>query len=70
MKDIKGTMLSIGEQVCIQEDIPSVNGMLYKNTKVIVKERGATKTRKSNTIRVEDAVGRCYWISNADILIG
>ena len=34
MKDVRGTVLKIGKQVCIQEDIPSVNGMLYKNTMV------------------------------------
>ena len=39
MKDVRGTMLSIGNRVCIQEDIPSVNGMLYKNTIV----KGMTK---------------------------
>ena len=60
-KESKGTIV---------KDTQTTNGMLYKNAKVIVKERGSTKTRKSNTIRVEDAVGRCYWISNADILIG
>ena len=32
MKDIRGTMLKIGKRVCIQEDISSVNGMLYKDT--------------------------------------
>ena len=54
----------------IVKDTQTTNGMLYKNTKVIIKERGSTKTRNSNIIRVEDAVGRCYWVSNADILIG
>ena len=32
MKDVKGTKLDIGKRVCIQEDIPTVNGMLYKNS--------------------------------------
>ena len=32
MKDVRGTILKIGKRVCIQEDIPSVNGMLYKNS--------------------------------------
>ena len=32
MKDVKGHVLKISERVCIQEDIPTVDGMLYKNT--------------------------------------
>ena len=31
MKDVKGSRLSVGKRVCIQEDIPTVDGMLYKN---------------------------------------
>ena len=27
MKDVKGTKLSVGKRVCIQQDIPSVDGM-------------------------------------------
>ena len=30
MKDVKGHVLKISERVCIQEDIPTVDGMLYK----------------------------------------
>ena len=30
--DYKGRSLEVGKRVCIQEDIPSANGMLYKNT--------------------------------------
>ena len=30
MKDVRGTMLSIGNRVCIQEDIPSKLKLLMK----------------------------------------
>ena len=32
MKDVKGTKLKIGVRVRVEEDIESVNGMLYKTT--------------------------------------
>ena len=32
MKDVKGHVLKVSERDCIQEDIPTVDGMLYKNT--------------------------------------
>ena len=32
MIDCKGRKLKIGERVCVQEDIPTVDGMLYKNS--------------------------------------
>ena len=29
MKDVRGTKLKISDRVCIQEDIPTIDGMLY-----------------------------------------
>mgnify|MGYP003119700100 CR=1 FL=1 len=56
MKDVKGTKLNIGKRVCIQEDIPSVNGMLYKNTivKIEVLEEGK--------LQVQDRSGKLWWV--------
>ena len=56
MKDIRGTMLKIGKRVCIQEDIPSVNGMLYKNTIVKVEALDESK------VQVQDRAGKLWWI--------
>jgi|TARA_R110000822_G_scaffold69136_1_gene168083 hypothetical protein len=56
MKDVRGTMLSIGNRVCIQEDIPSVNGMLYKNTIVKVEALNESK------LQVQDRSGKLWWI--------
>ena len=58
MKDVKGTKLDIGKRVCIQEDIPTVDGMLYKNTIVKISEHN----EKNNTIRVTDRLGKIWWI--------
>ena len=36
--DYKGRTLTVGKRVCIQNDIPSENGMLYKNSIVKLDE--------------------------------
>ncbi len=56
MKDVRGTMLEIGRRVCIQEDIPSVDGMLYKNT--ICKVDSLDKSK----LRVQDRSGKLWWV--------
>ena len=56
MKDIKGTMLTIGKRVCIQEDISSVNGMLYKNTICKV------EALEDSKLQIQDRSGKLWWI--------
>jgi len=56
MKDARGHILTIGKQVCIQEDIPSVNGMLYKNTMVKVEALDKKK------VQVQDRSGKLWWV--------
>ena len=58
MKDVRGTLLKISDRVCIQQDIPSVDGMLYENTIVKISEYDDTK----ETIRVTDGLGKIWWI--------
>ena len=61
MKDIRGTMLKIGKRVCIQEDIPSVNGMLYKNTMVKVEALDESK------VQVQDRSGKLWWVQYSQV---
>ena len=61
MKDIKGTMLKISDRVCIQEDIPSVNGMLYKNTIVKVEALDESK------VQVQDRSGKLWWVQYTQV---
>ena len=61
MKDVKGTMLKISDRVCIQEDIPSVNGMLYKNTIVKVEALDESK------IQVQDRSGKLWWVTSNQV---
>ena len=56
MRDIKGRELRAGERVCVQEDIPSANGMLYKNAIVKVEALNEEK------IQVQDRSGKLWWI--------
>ena len=56
MKDIRGTILKIGKRVCIQEDIPSVNGMLYKNTIVKV------EALEDSKLQIQDRSGKLWWV--------
>tara|TARA_R110002153_G_C13011477_1_gene466345 strand:- start:295 stop:576 length:282 start_codon:yes stop_codon:yes gene_type:complete len=56
MKDVRGTVLKIGKRVCIQEDISSVNGMLYKNTICKVEALDESK------LQVQDKSGKLWWI--------
>ena len=61
MKDIKGTKLSVGRRVCIQEDIPSVEGMLYKNTIVKIEDL------KKDKLRVQDRSGKLWWVQYSQV---
>jgi len=53
----------------IVRDTQNTNGMLYKGTEVTIKERACSCSKGVNNIRVEDSLGRTYWIGNNDILI-
>ena len=58
LTDHKGRTLKVGQRVCVQFDIPSENGMLYKHSIVKVDEWNDT-TKK---MRVVDRVGKVWWI--------
>ena len=61
MVDCRGRVLQIGERACIQEDIPSVNGMLYKNTIVKI------EAHKDDKIQVQDRSGKLWWVGSNQI---
>ena len=56
MKDARGRGLKVGERVRIEEDIPTVNGMLYKNTICKI------DTLNDNKLRVQDRSGKLWWV--------
>ena len=61
--DHKGRTLMIGKRVCVQVDIPSENGMLYKHSIVKVDEFNDL-TKK---IRVTDNLGKVWWIEPTQV---
>ena len=54
--DYKGRTLKIGNRVCIQEDIPTIDGMLYKHSIVKVDSLEESK------LRVQDRSGKLWWV--------
>ena len=54
--------MKIGDKVKINKDIPSINGMLHKNTIVKVDE-----IRENDTFRVVDSLGKIWWVTRKDI---
>tara|TARA_R100000008_G_C3500797_1_gene123582 strand:+ start:56 stop:256 length:201 start_codon:yes stop_codon:yes gene_type:complete len=61
MRDIRGKNVIVGERVRIEEDIPSVDGMLYRNT--LCKIDSFTNDK----IRVQDRSGKLWWVSQNQI---
>ena len=59
----RGRELNIGQRVRVEEDIPSENGMLYKDSIVKLDEFNDT-TKK---IRVTDSLGKVWWIEPSQV---
>ena len=56
--DYKGRSLEVGKRVRVQFDIPSHDGVLYKN-QIVKLDEWNDSTEK---IRVTDTTGRVWWI--------
>tara|TARA_R100000315_G_scaffold59381_1_gene35131 strand:- start:857 stop:1069 length:213 start_codon:yes stop_codon:yes gene_type:complete len=61
--DYKGRNLELGERVRVQFDIPSVDGMLYKDQIVKLSEWNDS-TKK---IKVTDSLGKIWWIEPSQV---
>ena len=61
--DYKNRTLKIGQKVRIEQDIPSENGMLYKNSIVRLNEFNDT-TQK---MRVTDSLGKVWWVTTSQV---
>ena len=61
--DHKGRTLSVGNRVCVQVDIPSENGMLYKHS-IVKLDEWNDSTKK---IRVTDNLGKVWWIEPTQV---
>ncbi len=56
--DYKNRTMEIGQKIRVQVDIPSAEGMLYKNTIVKLDEYNESNSK----IRVKDSLGKVWWI--------
>ena len=62
----RGRELNIGQRVRVEEDIPSENGMLYKDSIVKLDEVNL----KTNKIRVTDSLGKVWWVEPKQLSAG
>jgi hypothetical protein len=61
MKDVRGYTLKISDRVRIEENIPSVDGMLYENTICKI------DTLEESKLRVQDRSGKLWWVQYSQV---
>ena len=61
--DHRNRKLRIGERVRVEEDIPSPEGMLYKN-QIVKLDEWNDSTKK---IRVTDNTGKVWWVEPTQV---
>ena len=61
--DYRNRELSLGQRVRVEVDIPSENGMLYKDTIVKLDEFN----NKQNKIRATDSLGKVWWVEPTQV---
>jgi len=59
--------MKIGDKVKVNKDIPSVNGMLHKDTIVKIDEITDSNPVRGS-IRVVDNLGKIWWVNLNDII--
>ena len=62
--------MKIGDKVKVNKDIPSVDGMLHKDTVVKIDEISGDHPSGSpfrGSIRVTDNLGKIWWVNSTDI---
>ena len=61
--DYRNRQLKVGNRVRIEVDIPSPEGMLYKNS-IVKLDQWNDKTKR---IRVTDSLGKVWWIEPSQV---
>ena len=61
--DYRNRELELGQRVRIQENIPSENGMLYKDSIVKLDEFNSS----TNKLRVTDSLGKVWWVESSQV---
>ena len=60
--------MKLGDKVKILKDIPSVNGMLHKDTIVKIDEIKDGSNPVRGSIRVVDTLGKIWWVNEKEII--
>ena len=60
--------MKVGDKVKILKDIPSVNGMLHKDTIVKIDEIKDGSNPVRGSIRVVDTLGKIWWVNEKEII--
>ena len=62
--------MKVGDKLKVNKDIPSINGMLHKDTVVKIDEISGDHPSGSpfrGSIRVTDNLGKIWWVNSTDI---
>ena len=60
--------MKVGDKVKILKDIPSINGMLHKDTIVKIDEIKDGNNPVRGPIRVVDTLGKIWWVNEKEII--
>ena len=60
--------MKVGDKVKVINDIPSINGMLQKNSIVKIDEITESSNPVRGAIRVIDSLGKIWWVDSEDIV--
>jgi len=60
--------MKVGDKVKILKDIPSINGMLHKDTIVKIDEIKDGSNPVRGSIRVVDTLGKIWWVNEKEII--
>ena len=59
----------VGKNATVVRDIQTPEGMVYRNTEVLVLDKMCSCTHGEKNIQIEDNAGRRFWVGSPDILI-
>ena len=62
------TRFNTNQKVKVVKDIPSVEGMLHKDTVVKIDEITESSNPVRGAIRVIDSLGKIWWVYSEDIV--
>ena len=59
--DSRNRKIKVGERVRVEEDIPTINGMLYKNSICKIEALNQEK------VQIQDKSGKLWWVTGNQV---